>query len=289
MPAISIHRAPASPSKMRPVSHLPPVHPCRSAPRRRQRRAPCLGTRRPAGLARTLWWAAGLALGAGTAGAEPVAADNGLGPALLQEVARMAQEAATALMGSEGPPPRIEVTVGRLDPRLKLAPCQTIVPYLPAGARPLGTTRMGLRCTQGSQRWNVSLPVQVKLWAPSLVASTILPAGTVLEARHLATAPVDLAEQADPALARSASVLGHTLARGLAAGQALRQGDLKTRLWFNTGDTVRIVAVGPGYAVSSEGQAMAPGVAGQNIRVRTDGGRIVTGIASADRRVDVAL
>ena len=83
--------------------------------------------------------------------------------------------------------------LGRLDPRLKLAPCQQVLPYLPAGTRPLGHTRMGLRCVRGATAWNVSLPIAVKVWAPSLVASTALPAGTVLEARHLMSADVDLA------------------------------------------------------------------------------------------------
>ena len=284
MPGNSGHRAPTGPRNIRAVSNLPPVHPCH---------AQCRSVvPRPAHLVRLARLACALSgvLGCCPVLAEPVGPpDNGLGVALSHEVAHLAQGAASALLGADAAAVRIEITVGRLDPRLKLAPCQTIVPYLPAGARPLGRTRIGLRCTQGSRLWNVSLPVQVALWAPSLVASTTLPMGTVLEARHLATATVDLAERADPALAQTGAVLGRTLARGLGAGEALRRGDLKAQLWFNTGDTVRIVAAGPGYAVSSEGQALSPGLAGQSIRVRTEGGRIITGIASADRRVDVAL
>jgi flagella basal body P-ring formation protein FlgA len=208
---------------------------------------------------------------------------------LTAEVQKMALDAAGIVWGDSQQPPRIEVVVGRLDPRLKLAPCQRIVPYLPAGTRPLGRTRMGLRCAQGATPWNVSLPITVHVWAASLVASTALPAGTLLESRHLLAAEVDLAERADPAIGAPAAALGRTLARGLAAGEALRRGDLKSRQWFNTGDTVRIVAVGPGYAVSSEGQALGPGLEGQSARVRTEGGRIVTGVAAGERRIEVAL
>ena len=60
-------------------------------------------------------------------------------------------------------------------------------------------------------------------------------------------------------------------------------------LWFKAGDTVRIMAMGPGYAVSSEGLALGPGLDGQAIRVRTEGGRIVTGIAAGDHRVELSL
>lgn len=235
-------------------------------------------------------WAAALLLcapGGSHAGDAPPGA--ALTETLAAEVQRLAREATAALWGNASPAPRTEVIVGALDPRLKLAPCQQVVPYLPPGARPLGRTRIGLRCLQGSTRWNVSLPVTIKLWAPSLVATGTLPAGTVLAVGHLAMAEVDLAERPDPAISQGPLALGRTLARSLSAGEALRRGDLKTRQYFNAGDTVRIVATGPGYAISSEGQALGPGLEGQSTRVRTDSGRVLTGIATADRRVEVAL
>lgn len=201
----------------------------------------------------------------------------------------MAQDAALVLWGSAGRAPRIEVVVGQLAPHLKLAPCAQVVPYLPTGVRPLGRSRLGLRCVQGPSRWSVSLPVTVRLWAPSLVATGALPTGTVLEARHLGTAEVDLAERTDAAIGSADRAIGRTLQRSLSAGDAVRLADLKTRQMFNTGDTVRIVGIGPGYAVSSEGQAMGPGLEGQSARVRTDSGRIITGMATAERRVEVAL
>ena len=249
------------------VIHCPPFHPLR-----RLR------------LAATLACASALAL---PALAQPVASP--LSEALRAEVQRLAQDAALVLWGDAQQAPRIEVQVGELSPHLKLAPCAQVLPYLPGGVRPLGRSRIGLRCTQGSVRWNVSLPVTVRLWATALVATTALPAGTLLEARHLASAEVDLAERADPALANSAQAVGRTLQRSLAAGDALRQTDLKMRQLFNTGDTVRIVGLGPGYAVASEGQAMGPGLQGQAARVRTESGRIITGVATAERRVEVAL
>ncbi len=230
-----------------------------------------------------------LSLSAALASAAPATTATALPDNLAAEVQRLAREAAVIVWGDGAKPPRVEVVLGRLDPRLRLAPCQQILPYLPAGTRPLGNTRMGLRCARGPAAWNVSLPIAVKVWAPSLVASTALPAGTVLERRHLTSAEVDLAERVDPTIAVPEAALGRTLARGLAAGEALRRTDLKTRLWFSAGDTVRIVAVGPGYAISSEGQAMGPGLEGQSARVRTESGRIVSGIAAGERRIEVAL
>lgn len=232
---------------------------------------------------------------AGTAAtaAQPAApAASGASPlteAVQVEMQRMAQDAALVLWGSARQAPRIEVVVGQLPPHLKLAPCAQVVPYLPPGVRPLGRSRLGLRCADGVARWNVSLPVTVRLWAPSLVATGALPAGTVLEARHLGTADVDLAARVDPAIGTADRAIGRTLQRSLSAGDAVRLADLKVRQMFNTGDTVRIVGNGPGYSVSSEGQAMGPGLEGQHARVRTDSGRIITGTVTAERRVELAL
>lgn len=259
-------------------------------PSSRARRTPPASRKRPA--LPWLGWAAALALWApilAHAGTGDAPSGTALTEALTAEVQRLAREATAALWGNVSPAPRTEVLVGTLDPRLKLAPCQQVVPYLPPGARPLGRTRIGLRCLQGSIRWNVSLPVTIKLWAPSLVAASTLPAGTVLTAGHLVTAEVDLAERPDPAISQGTMAVGRTLARGLSTGEALRRGDLKTQKYFNAGDTVRIVATGPGYAISSEGLALGPGLEGQSTRVRTDGGRVLTGVATADRRVEVAL
>lgn len=214
----------------------------------------------------------------------PQAVDAGL----AQQLQRLASDSASSALGN-GTPMRVEVELGQLDPRLKLAPCDQIQPYLPTGVRPYGRTRIGLRCLQGTTRWNVYLPVTVKLFAPAMVAVSALPAGTLLEAQHLQRAEVDLAASPDPAITTALPALGRTLARPLAAGDTLRRGDLKARQYFNAGDVVRIVAVGQGYSVSVEGQAVSSGIEGQPARVRVESGRILSGVPSGDRRMEIAL
>ena len=117
---------------------------------------------------------------------------------------------------------------------------------------------------------------------------TALPAGTALTAAHLQPGEVDLADGAAP-LRVAEAALGRTLARPLGAGQALHPADLRARQWFAAGDTVQITAVGPGFRVSGEGQALGPGLEGQPARVRTEGGRVVVGVPVADRRLELNL
>ena len=183
---------------------------------------------------------------------------------------------------------RVEVDVGTLDPRLNLAPCARITPYVPAGMRLWGRARIGLRCDEGA-RWNVFVPVTVKVFADAWTASQPLPAGTVLQAEHLQRAEVDLAAEPSPALREPQAAIGRTLTRALRPGQPVREADLKVRQWFAAGDTVRVVTSGAGFAISADGQALGSGIDGQFVKVRIDGGRVVSGRAVAERRVEVML
>lgn len=184
---------------------------------------------------------------------------------------------------------RVEVELGTLDPRLKLAPCGRIEPYLPAGTRPWGRSRIGLRCLEGPTRWNVHLPITVRVFAPAPVLRESLPAGTELTAEHFSEQEVDWAERPAAPVADTAALLGRTLTRATAAGQALREADLARKLWFAAGDRVKVVAAGPGFRIGTEGQALTRGLDGQPVRVRTEAGRVLTGIAVGDREVEVAL
>ncbi len=212
-----------------------------------------------------------------------------LGPeTLARTAADFAIQAATAAFGTLIAA-KIEAQAGTIDSRLKLAPCTRVQPYLPAGQRAWGATRIGLRCVDGRAAWNISLPVTVKIFAPTLVATGALPAGTLLDQNHLRIDTVDQAGAASPALAALPMAIGRTLQRTLAAGQALHEADLKKRHWFAVGDAVRVLAIGPGFSVSGEGVALSPGLEGQAVRVRTENGRTVHGVAVGDRRVEVLL
>ena len=210
---------------------------------------------------------------------------------VLQQVEAMARGNATAVDAGTAPgkPARIEVKVGQLDPRLRLAPCSRVEPYLPPGLPVWGKTRIGLRCVQGGRLWNVSIPVTVSVFAEATVLKENLAAGTVLDASQLMQAEVDIAAGAGAAVTDPQQVVGRTLGRNLGAGVALRQTDLRARQFFAAGETVRVVAVGPGWQVVTEGQAVGAGIEGQMTRVRTESGRILTARPSGDRTVEVAL
>jgi flagellar basal body P-ring formation protein FlgA len=208
-----------------------------------------------------------------------------LDDALSQRVQTLANEAGRQV----APGLRVEVRVGQLDPRLKLAPCASVQPYLPAGMKLWGAARIGLRCADAGVRWNVFLPITVDVFGPGLVAAAALPSGAVLSAADLKSATVHLSASPSTALTTAELAIGRTLARPLSPGDALRDADLRARQWFAAGDTVRVVVGGSGWRIHGEGQALNPGLERQTVRVRTESGRIVSGLATGDRMVEVPL
>lgn len=186
-------------------------------------------------------------------------------------------------------PLRMEIEVGELDPRLRLAPCARVEPYLPAGSRLWGRTRLGLRCAEGATRWNVFLPVTVKAFGPAWVLTGNVSSGAILAEGDAVQSEVDWAADRTSVLADPALWVGQVAARPLQAGQALRQAMVRAPKLFQAGAQVRVSAQGVGYAVSAGGQALSAGSSGQTVRVRMDNGKVISGIVSDDGTITVNL
>jgi flagella basal body P-ring formation protein FlgA len=213
------------------------------------------------------------------AAAQPTSVD-----AVQAQIQQLAQQASAGMPAGT----RVEVEVGTLDPRLKLAACARITPYLPSGTRLWGRAQVGLRCAEGA-RWSVYLPVTVRVFAKAWTVNQPLALGTVLSAAHLQLDEVDIAAEPSPVILQAQAAIGRPLARALRPGQVLRDADLKPRQWFAAGDPVRIVGTGAGFAISADGHALSNGIEGQPIKVRTEGGRVVIGRATGTRQVEVSL
>jgi len=199
------------------------------------------------------------------------------------------RDATNSVQQTGAAPLRLEVKVGSLDSRLKLAPCGNVEPYLPPGARLWGRTRVGLRCVDGVSRWNVSLPVTVNAYGNAWVIKGTVPAGATLTEDDVTEAEVNWAEESSPVLRDRSLWLGQTTTRMLTTGQAVRQGMVKPATVFQAGAQVRVVAQGAGFQISSDAQALSAGVVGQLARVRMENGKISSGLVLDMRTVKIDL
>ncbi len=186
-------------------------------------------------------------------------------------------------------PLRLEVTLGSLDPRVRLAPCQQIEPFIPTGVRLWGRSRIGLRCADGVGRWTVFVPVTVKAFGPAWVLRDPVAAGTVLTAEHATEGEADWAAESASVLSDPQRWMGQQAVRQLAPGQVLRSNLLRAPQAFAAGAQVRVVARGSGFAITTSGQAISAGVVGQPVRVRLENGRISQGLVLDNQTVQLTL
>jgi len=202
---------------------------------------------------------------------------------------KWARMAAQEAVPDVGVPLQLDVTVGALDARVRLAPCVTMEAYLPVGAHFWGRSRVGLRCVEGTVKWNVSMPMTVKATGLAWVVRSQIAAGSTVMESDVVQAEVDWAEENSPVLPDVSSWRGQVATRSLTTGQTLRQGMVKAAQVFQAGAMVRIVTEGVGFQASSEAQAISAGVVGQLARVRMDNGNIATGVVLDAHTVQIAL
>lgn len=209
----------------------------------------------------------------------------------LQQLARdfLEPSLATAMGQTDGAPLRAEVVMGALDSRMRLAPCARVEPHMPPGTRLWGRSRIGLRCVDGTTRWNVFLPVTVKAWGPAWVLTRSVTAGTPLTQEDAEMAEIDWAEQKASVLANPALWVGQEAAYTLLPGQALRQHMVRPAQAFAAGSQVRVTQSGTGFQIAVTGQALTAGQIGQTTRVRLASGRVVTGLVRDGQTVELAL
>jgi len=200
-----------------------------------------------------------------------------------------ATEAVQKAQRNDSIPLRMDVQVGALDSRVRLAVCGNVEVYVPPGARLWGRSRVGVRCIDGMSRWNVTLPVTVRAMGEAWVMKNQLPSGATVSESDVTRGEVDWAEDQNAVLTERSAWLGQTASRILPTGQALRQGMFRPAQVFQAGASVKIVAQGPGFQISSEAQALSAGVVGQQARVKMENGRVATGVVLDVRTVKIDL
>jgi len=183
---------------------------------------------------------------------------------------------------------RIDISVGEADARLRLAPCEKAEPFLRSGTRLWGRTFVGLRCVSGAQ-WTISVPVQVRVFGPGLVAAHLLAAGQSISETDVRSEQVEWTRQPQ-GVARDLSQLQHRVpARPIEPGQPIGLALLSDTPAVGQGDEVKLVGRGNGFSITTDAVALASAAVGQPVRVRLESGKILTGTAREGRIVELVF
>ncbi|WGS41755.1 flagellar basal body P-ring formation chaperone FlgA [Burkholderia sp. JSH-S8] len=186
-----------------------------------------------------------------------------------------------------GLPGKTTATVSPSLPR-GLAACTTLEPFMPTGARLWGRTTVGVRCA-GERPWTIYLQAKVVVQATYYVAARQIAPGEPLTAADLVARDGDLTVLPQAVITDPSQAIGATALARVAAGLPLRQDMLKSAASVSAGQTVRVVAAGPGFTISAEGSVLANAAPGQSVRVRMAAGQIVTAIVKDAGTVEIPL
>ncbi|WP_260865713.1 flagellar basal body P-ring formation chaperone FlgA [Burkholderia gladioli] len=199
------------------------------------------------------------------------------------------RQAALAFLRQQtaGLPGKAIVTVAPAFPR-GLAACTGLEPFLPTGARLWGRTTVGVRCA-GAKPWTLYLQSKISVQGTYYVAARALSPGEVLTAADLVAHDGDLTQLPLAIITDPGQAVGGTSLVRVAAGLPLRQDMLRSASSVTIGQTVRVVAAGKGFTISSEGSVMNNAGPGQQVRVRLAAGQIVTAVVKDSGTVEIPL
>lgn len=186
-----------------------------------------------------------------------------------------------------GLPGKADITVTPVFPR-GLAPCSTLEPFLPAGSRLWGRTTVGVRCS-GERPWTLYLQARVSVMATYYLAARAVAPGEVLSAADLIPRDGDLTTMPQAIVTDPSQAVGAVTLSRLAAGLPLRTDMLRGAGAVVIGQTVHVVTNGAGFSISAEGSAMNNAAPGQQVRVKTAGGQIISGVVKDASTVEIQL
>jgi len=193
-----------------------------------------------------------------------------------------------ALALGDDMPGRVEVTVGRLDSRLRLAACDKMLEtYDSPNSLSGGRGMVGVRCN-GSKPWKIYVPISVAVLNDVVVSSHPVVRGQAVQAGDLTVREVDTSRLRKAYFTRVEDVVGLRSKRDIPAGTALHAGLLQRAKLIKRGSHVEIIANLDGLRVTMRGEAMADGGRGDRIRVKNiDSGRVVTGTVTGSGVIEV--
>lgn len=206
-----------------------------------------------------------------------------------QQDAEAIRSAALAFLQqqSAGLPGKVEITVAPAFPR-GLAACTVLEPFMPSGARLWGRMTVGVRCA-GERPWTIYLQARISLHATYYLAARAMAPGEVLSAADLVARDGDLTGLPQAIVTDPSQAVGSVSLVRVAGGMPLRRDMLKSASAVSIGQTVHVVAAGTGFAISAEGSAMNNASPGQQVRVKTANGQIISGIVKDGSTVEIQL
>lgn len=163
---------------------------------------------------------------------------------------------------------KVEITVGTLDPRLRLHRCdKPLEAFKPPGSRMIGNTSIGVKCV-GATPWKLYVPVKISIYKNVLIAKRYLKRGAKIKASDIELYERDLSTVTRGYMTEPQQAVGMILKQPLMVDAILTPAMLEAQKLVRRGEGVIILAKDNGIEVRMKGKALVDGSNGQIIRVK---------------------
>jgi len=183
-------------------------------------------------------------------------------------------------------PGQVQVAAAALDPRTRLARCDSLQPFLAPGTKLWGSSNVGLRCLK-PERWTVYVPVVIKVTADIVVTTRPVRRGQVLGPDDVRLEGAELTQLPGDVLTGLNQAVGKSTNAAFPAGFTLREDMLRAPLAVTAGQQVVIIFQGDGFTVRSEGKSLGNAAIGESVQVRSASGKLLSGVVQEPGMVRV--
>lgn len=208
----------------------------------------------------------------------------------VQEFAPIESAITGYVLAHADPHTRYEITLDRLDPRLRLPVCgKPIEVFAPPGYRPMGTATLGVRCNQ-TRSWNIYVSAHIKAFRPIAVLTSAVLRGSIIKPADVVLREHDVGRLSGGYFSDTQHVAGQLAKRSLSAGMVISPSELAAPRWVMRGQVITLFVDSGGLQVRAQGEALADGAENDLVKVRnTMSGKVVNGFVTAPGTVRVKM
>jgi flagella basal body P-ring formation protein FlgA len=165
---------------------------------------------------------------------------------------------------------KVNVRVGKLDNRLRLAKCaQSLELNLKDTAKTGGNINVQVSCSSPTS-WTILVPAQAKVYRSVAVAGRNLQRGDVVSAADLSSTVKDVGDFRIGFALTPEAIIGKEVKFAINKGEAFRNSALDAPLVIKRGDVVSMESSSGGISVTISATAISDGRIGQQIRVKNN-------------------
>jgi flagella basal body P-ring formation protein FlgA len=183
---------------------------------------------------------------------------------------------------------QVQIELNRADPRIGSASCPAALFSNSRGHKMWGRTFLEVQC-MGSNTAPFFVSVDVKVFSPVWVTREMIAAGEPISPEKLEQKILDIATLNTGWVSELAHLSQKSAARAIYPGTALRADLLKGKTLLKRGEQVKVLISGPGFQIAGSGITLEDAEQGNAVKVKTDKGKVLSGIAKDELLVEITL